>query len=127
MVEFLVKRPVAVIMTFIAFLILGLAAMNLIPISLLPDIANTEITIQVSAPDKPVNELEQNYIRRIRSQMLQLGHLNNIQSVATNEQGTVRLTFKYGTDINYAFVEVNEKMDGLMPSMPSDFVRPRII
>lgn len=127
MVEFLVKRPVAVIMTFIAFLILGLAAMNLIPISLLPDIAIPEITIQVSAPDKPVNEMEQNYIRPIRRQMLQLGHLNDIQSVATNEQGTVRLTFKYGTDINYAFVEVNEKMDGLMPSMPSDFERPRII
>ena len=95
--------------------------MNLIPISLLPDIAIPEITIQVSAPDKPVNEMEQNYIRPIRRQMLQLGHLNDIQSVATNEQGTVRLTFKYGTDINYAFVEVNEKMDGLMPAMPSDF------
>ena len=127
MIKFLVKRPVAVIMTFIAFLILGLASMNLIPVSLLPDVAIPEITIQVSVPDKPVNEIEQNYIRRIRRQMLQLSHLRDIQSTATNEQGFIRLTFKYGTDINYAFVEVNEKMDGLMGSMPSDFIRPRII
>lgn len=127
MVKFLIERPVAVIMTFIAFIILGLASMNLIPVSLLPDIAIPEITIQVSVPDKPVNEIEQNYIRRIRRQMLQLSHLDDIQSRATNEQGSIKLTFNYGTDINYAFVEVNEKMDGLMGSMPSDFERPRII
>ena len=127
MIKFLVNRPVAVIMTFIAFLILGLASMNLIPVSLLPDIAIPEITIQVSAPEKPVNEVEQNYVRKIRRQMMQLSHLDDIESTATNEQGTVRLTFKYGSDINYAFVEVNEKMDGLMANMPSDFQRPRII
>ncbi len=127
MINFLIKRPVAVIMTFIAFLILGMASINLIPVSLLPDIAIPEITIQVSVPDKPVNEVEQNYISSIRRCMLQLSHLGDIRSTSTNEQGIIRLTFRYGTDINYAFVEVNEKMDGLMASMPSDFERPRII
>ncbi len=117
----------AVIMTFIALLVLGMASMHLIPVSLIPDIAIPEITIQASVPEKTVDEVEQNYIQRIRQQMLQLNHLSDIKSKSINGQGSVRLKFKYGTDINYAFVEVNEKMDGLMPSMTSDFERPRII
>jgi multidrug efflux pump subunit AcrB len=127
MIKFLVKRPVAVIMTFVAVVILGYVAMRLIPVSLLPDIDIPEITIQVSAPDKSAGEVEQNYIRPIRRQMLQLTHLDDIETIAGNEQGTIKLKFRYNTNINYAFVEVNEKMDGLMYNMPSGFERPRII
>nr|WP_319398800.1 efflux RND transporter permease subunit [uncultured Carboxylicivirga sp.] len=127
MIHFLLKRPIAVIMTFIAVIALGVVSSNLIPISLLPDIAIPEITLQVSVPDKSVKEVESNYVKAIRRQMLQVSHLKDIESTSTNGQGTVRLNFKYGTDINYAFVEVNEKMDALMSSMPSDFERPRII
>lgn len=127
MVEFLVRRPVAVLMTFFALVALGLSSLGLIPVSMLPDVDIPEITLRVSVPEKSVVEIEQNYLKPIRRQMLQMGHLNDIESLAGNGQGLVRLKFNYGTDINYAFVEVNERIDGLLPSMPGDFERPRII
>ncbi|MBN2166685.1 MAG: efflux RND transporter permease subunit [Marinilabiliaceae bacterium] len=127
MVYFLLKRPIAVIMTFIAVIVLGIVSSNLIPVSLLPDIAIPEITMQISAPEKSVQEVESYFVRPIRRQLLQVGHLNDIESTSANGHGSVRMTFKYGTDINYAFVEVNEKMDALMASMPREFERPRII
>ena len=127
MVHFLLKRPIAVIMTFIAVIILGMVSSNLIPVSLLPDIAIPEITLHISAPDKPVQEVENQFVRPIRRQMLQVNHLKDIESTSANGHGTIRMVFKYGTDINYAFVEVNEKMDALMSSMSRDFERPRII
>ncbi len=127
MVHFLLKRPIAVIMTFIAVIVLGIVSSNLIPVSLLPDIAIPEITLQISASEKSVQEVESYFVKPIRRQLLQVGHLNDIESTSTNGHGMVRLTFKYGTDINYAFVEVNEKMDALMSSMPKEFERPRII
>jgi multidrug efflux pump subunit AcrB len=127
MVKFLVHRPIAVIMSFIACFILGIASMNLIPVSLLPDVGIPEVTIRIHVPEKPANEVEQNYLLPIRRQMLQLSHLEDIESTSLNENGVIRLVFKFGTDINYAFIEVNEKMDGIMPSMPDDFDRPRII
>ncbi len=127
MIQFLIKRPIAVIMSFIAVVILGMVSSNMIPVSLLPDIAIPEITLQVSAPERSVDEVEDNYIRLIRRQMLQVSHLSDIESSSTNGMGNIRMTFKYGTDINYAFVEVNEKMDVLMTDISSDFQRPKII
>ncbi|MFV0365647.1 MAG: efflux RND transporter permease subunit [Mangrovibacterium sp.] len=114
-------------MTFLALLIVGLVAMQMIPVSMLPDVDIPEITIRVSAPNKSVDEVEQSYVSRIRRQMLQLTHLDDIESVSSNESGSIVIRFDYGTDINYAFVEVNEKMDAIMSNMPSDFERPRII
>ena len=127
MIRFLVNRPIGVIMSYIAVIILGVVAMKFIPISLLPDIPIPEITIQITAPEKSVNEIEQNYISPIRRQMLQLSHLEDIESTSFNGHASIILRFKQNANINYAFVEVNEKIDGLMYHLPSEFERPRIV
>ena len=58
MVKFLIARPVAVIMTFLALLLLGIVASNKLPVSLMPDIDIPEITVAVSRPDVSARELE---------------------------------------------------------------------
>ena len=48
MVKFLVHRPIAVLMAFTACFIVGLVTYFTLPVSLLPDIAIPEITVQIS-------------------------------------------------------------------------------
>lgn len=48
MIKFLLQRPIAVLMAFTACFIVGLVTYFTIPVSLLPDIAIPEITVQVS-------------------------------------------------------------------------------
>ena len=48
----LIHRPIAVIMTLVAIMILGVAAIRLLPVSLVPDIDVPHITVQVTSPDK---------------------------------------------------------------------------
>ena len=45
MIKFLLQRPIAVLMAFLACFIIGLVTYFTIPVSLLPDIAIPEITI----------------------------------------------------------------------------------
>lgn len=47
MIKFLLQRPIAVLMAFTACFIVGLVTYFTIPVSLLPDIAIPEITVQV--------------------------------------------------------------------------------
>lgn len=51
MIKFLLQRPIAVLMAFTACFIVGLVTYFTIPVSLLPDIAIPEITVQVSGPE----------------------------------------------------------------------------
>mgnify|MGYP003176092826 CR=1 FL=1 len=49
MIKFLIQRPIAVLMAFTACFIIGVVTYSTLPISLLPDIAIPEITVQVSS------------------------------------------------------------------------------
>ena len=58
MIKFLLQRPIAVLMAFTACFIVGLVTYFTIPVSLLPDIAIPEITVQVSGQNTSARELE---------------------------------------------------------------------
>ena len=127
MVKFLITRPVAVIMTFLAMLLLGLVASNRLPVSLMPDIDIPEITVAVSRPDVSARELENTVVSILRRNLLQVQGIDKIESESRNGSAIIRLSFKFGNDINLAFMEVNEKVDGAMNNLPRDLERPRII
>ncbi len=127
MVEFLIKRPIAVSMTFIAILVLGVFAMKFIPVSLMPDIDIPEITVQISVDNTPARELESTVVQPIRRQLMQVSHLADITSETRNESGIINLRFDYGTDIDFAFIEVNEKIDRAMNYLPRNIDRPKVI
>ncbi|MDA3853978.1 MAG: efflux RND transporter permease subunit, partial [Bacteroidales bacterium] len=127
MIKFLINRPIAVSMAFLALVIVGLVSMKIIPISLMPDIDIPQITVKVNCPNASAREVEERYVSRMRRSLQQTGHLDEVSSTASNGKATLILRFKYGTNINYANLEVNEKVDALMSQMPEGFERPKVI
>jgi multidrug efflux pump subunit AcrB len=127
MIKFLLNKPIAVTMTFIAILVLGVVSSFQLPVSLMPNIDVPEITIQVSSENSSARELENSVVRRLRQQLVQVSHLADIHSETSDGSGIIRLNFDYGADIDYAFIEVNEKIDRAMNSLPREMQRPKVI
>ncbi len=127
MIKFFLHRPVAVIMTTIAFIVLGGVAAFRLPVSLMPDIDIPEISIHYSREDASVNEVENTITRYLRNQLQQIPHLTSIRSESEDGGGQITMKFEYGTSIDYAFIEVNQKVDAAMNSLPNDMQRPTII
>jgi multidrug efflux pump subunit AcrB len=127
MVNFLIHRPIAVIMSFLAVLFLGLVTLFQLPVSLMPDIDIPEITVQSTSQGTPAREMEHSIIAPLRNQLLQVAHLADIESETRDGYGVIRMKFTHGTDINYAYVECNEKIDDAMNGLPRDLDRPRVV
>ncbi|MDR0895207.1 MAG: efflux RND transporter permease subunit [Prevotellaceae bacterium] len=127
MIKFLINRPIAVLMAFTACFIVGLVTYFTLPVSLLPDIAIPEITVQVSAPNTSARELENTVVRNLRQQLIQTARLRGLDSETRDGAGIVRLHFDYGTHTDLAFIEVNEKIDAAMNYLPRDIERPQVI
>jgi multidrug efflux pump subunit AcrB len=127
MVKFLIQRPIAVLMAFLAIVIIGLITYFTLPVSLLPDIPIPDITVQVSMPNGSAREVENTVVTTLRRQLMQVTRLRDIKSETRDESAQVNLRFDYGTNINLAFIEVNEKIDAAMNYMPRDLERPRVI
>ncbi|MDR0428321.1 MAG: efflux RND transporter permease subunit [Dysgonamonadaceae bacterium] len=127
MVKYLIFRPIAVLMAFAAFFILGIITYLNVPVSLLPDIDIPEITIQITGKNMSARELENTVIAPVRQQLLQVNQLRDIRSEARDGNGLIRLSFEYGVDTDLSFIEVNEKIDAAMNYIPRDINRPRVV
>ena len=127
MINFLIRRPIAVLMAFTACFIVGLVTYFTLPVSLLPDIAIPEITVQVSAQNTSARELENTVVKPLRQQLIQVAKLKDLSSETRDGAGLIRLGFDFGTNTDLAFIEVNEKIDAAMNYLPKDCERPKVV
>ena len=78
MVKFLLQRPIAVTMTFVAIMLLGFATFNQLPVSLLPSIPIPEINVQATAPELSAQQIDNGVAKPLRRQLMQVGGLKEI-------------------------------------------------
>ena len=55
------------------------------------------------------------------------GRLREIKSETRDGAGVIRLEFDFGVNTDLAFIEVNEKIDAAMNSLPKEVTRPKAI
>ena len=125
MLRTLLHRPIAVTMTLIAIVTLGVLAFQRIPVSLMPDIDVPRIVVQMSAQGSSAREIEQQMVSPMRQQLSQVAGLKSIESTSRTDVGVVTLTFDPGSDMSLLFIEVNEKIDRAMSYLPKDIERPK--
>ena len=127
MLRKLIERPIAVTMFLIMVLVLGLVSLNLLPISLIPAVDIPYITVQVAYPQQSARELEESVVSTLRQQLMQIAGLQDIRSETKDGSGTLSLSFEHGSSSDYLFIEVNEKIDRAMSSLPRDMERPTVL
>lgn len=127
MLKNLLHRPIAVTMILIATVAIGVLSLIYIPVSLMPQIDIPRITVQCVKTGASVTEIEQQMINPLRQQLSQVAGLKDIESQSRIDAGTITMTFEPGADMDILFIEVNEKIDRAMNSLPKDMERPKII
>lgn len=127
MVRYLLNHRIAVIMAFLAMAILGCVTYVTLPVSLLPDIDIPHITVQVAEDNVSARELENTVVTPLRRQLMQVGGLDEIKSETRDGSAIISLTMDYGVNTDLAFIEVNEKIDAAMNSLPKTVSRPKAV
>lgn len=127
MLRRLIDRPVAVTMTLVAVLIVGVVSIGRLPVSLMPDIDVPRITVQAALPGASAREVDLSLVQPLRRELLQLPSLEDIRCEAKNDGATIVLTFAHGTDAGFNYVETNERIDRALRSLPEGTERPKVI
>lgn len=127
MIRYLIKRPVAVTMIVIAVVVVGIFGVAGIPVSLMPGIDIPQMTVQADVPGFSVQEMEKTVVAPLRSQLAHVPGVKSISSDSRMDVGSIFLKFEPGTDMSMLFIEVNEKIDMAMGSMPKSVNRPKVI
>ena len=127
MFRVLIKRPIAVIMILLAVMALGGVGISMLPVSLVPDIDIPQITVQVSVPNMSARELNETRINGLRNELVQVPDLDDIVCETKDGNGIITMTFQYGSDADYIFMDVNERIDRATAGWPSNEDRPTVM
>ena len=125
MLDKLLDRPVSVTMILLVFVVLGIVGICRLPVSLIPEVDIPYVTVQVSSPELSARELDDAVVKPLRQSLVQIAHLKDIRSEARDGSAVMTLSFEEGQDIDYFYIEVNEKIDRAMGSLPR-IDRPKV-
>lgn len=121
MANYFIERPVfAWVLAIILMLAGGIAIMNL-PVAQYPQIAPPTITVSATYPGADAQTVEDSVTQVIEQNMTGLDglmYMSSTSDAAGNAQ--ITLTFETGTSADIAQVQVQNKLQLAMPSLPQE-------
>ncbi|HZF17706.1 MAG TPA: efflux RND transporter permease subunit [Steroidobacteraceae bacterium] len=125
LVDFATRRRVTVIMCTVALLLFGMVSLSRLKVNLLPDLSYPTITIRTELNGAAPLEVENLITRPVEEAAGIIRNVRQVRSVSRAGQSDVTLEFTWGTDMDFAGIEVREKLDLLQ--LPLEATRPLIL
>jgi cobalt-zinc-cadmium resistance protein CzcA len=117
-VTFSVERRWFVLLLTAVASILGMLALQRLPIDAVPDITNNQVQINVVAPALSPDQVEKQVAFTIETALAGIPGLEYTRSLSRNGFGQVTAVFTEGTDIYFARQQVAERMRAAEEDLP---------
>src|SRR5712691_11815930 len=118
--RFSVTRPVAVTMRIAALVLLGAICMTRLPIDLLPAVSLPTVAVVTQWPNVAPEEIEAQVTRPIEQAVSSVPGMYQVTSSTVEGGSTVRVQFRWGTDIGQGAVDVLQLVERARQRFPTD-------
>jgi HAE1 family hydrophobic/amphiphilic exporter-1 len=125
-----IRRPVAVSMTYFAVALLGVVAWRNIPIELLPDTDLPQLTVSADWGRASPEAMESFVTAPLEAAVQQVRGVEKVSSISNEQYGQARaqvtIEFARGTDMDFARLELSERLATVEDELPEGVIGPRI-
>lgn len=104
-----VRRPITTCMIFLAIMTLGIVSYRQLPVQLIPDITFPHIGIYAGF-DRSAAEIEEKLTKPMEGIVAEMPNVKSIRANVWSGGTWMSVEFKYGTDIQYALVDLEERL-----------------
>jgi len=119
MARFFIDRPIFAWVIAIIIMLAGLLAVKTLPVSQYPPIAPPQISINANYPGASAQTVQDTVTQVIEQKMNGIDNLIYMSSTSDSAGAvSINLTFKAGTDPNIAQVQVQNKLQLAIPTLP---------
>jgi hydrophobe/amphiphile efflux-1 (HAE1) family protein len=121
-----VKRPVATAMLFVAIILLGLVAMKMLPLDVMPELEYPSITIITIYPGASANEVEEQVSKPLEAVLSGAEYLKDIKSISKENVSFIQLSYNWNTDVTAAANNARDLMELVKSRLPKAAESPII-
>jgi HAE1 family hydrophobic/amphiphilic exporter-1 len=122
--EVFINRPITAIVVSILILIVGTLAMLNLPVNQYPDITPPVVQISGTFTGADAQTVENTVATPVEAQVNGTPGMSFIQSNSTSDgRMTMNVTFKIGTDIDIATLDVQNRVSVALPTLPDEVRR----
>lgn len=124
--EFTVKRPVLTTMMALIAILVGIFTLTRLPIDLLPDVTTPTLTVNTTYENATPEEVEETITRRVEEAVSTIAGIEELTSDSSEGSSSVRISFRWGTDLDAAANDVRDQLDDIVNALPDEADRPRL-
>jgi len=121
--EFALRRPVTVIMVFVALAAIGGLSSQLLPLEKFPDIEFPGLFVQIPYRSATPEEIERQITRPIEESLATLSGVERMQSTSTEDQSQIFVQFGWDEDASRMGIEARARIDAVRDNIPDDVER----
>jgi len=114
-------------MVYLGVAVLGVLSFARLPIDLLPDVAFPTLSVWTTYSDAAPPEVERFITEPVEQEVSQVPGVRRVTSRSREGQSLVTLQFYWGTDMEFAALNVRERLDDLRDLLPRSVDRPVIL
>ncbi len=118
LIRFCLAQRLLVLLLGLGLAVAGALAFRDLPLDAFPDVSPTQVKIILKAPGMTPEEVEARLVAPLEAELLGIADQRMLRSVAKYGLADITLDFAEGTDIYWARAQVNERMAGLLGSLP---------
>jgi hydrophobic/amphiphilic exporter-1 (mainly G- bacteria), HAE1 family len=126
MIRLSIRRPIAVAMLYTAVAVMGIASWLNVPVELLPDTQLPRLRITAFWPGASPEVTEAFLTSPIEAAVQQVRGVERVVSESREQQGSIDVEFARGTDMDFARLELSERLAALDEDLPPGARRPQV-
>ena len=125
LIDFSIRRKVTIAMFTIGIILFGFVSLSRLNINLLPELSYPTLTVRTEFEGAAPAEVENLVSKPIEEALGVVKNVQQVSSISRPGQSDVTLEFAWGTDMDFASIDVREKLDALQ--LPLEVERPVIL
>jgi HAE1 family hydrophobic/amphiphilic exporter-1 len=122
-----VARPVTTGMFFLAVTVLGLISLSRLAVDQLPDVVRPSVSVITTYEGAAPEIVERTVTDRMEKALATIDGVTEVRSSSNEESSSVTVDFDWGTNVDFAVLDVREKVNDTLRNLPEEIDPPRVI
>ena len=119
-----IERPVLAVMLNLVFIFLGVVAFATLTMDLFPKVDTPVVNVRTIWGGAGPKEVESQITKEIEDAVATISGIKSLESSSLESVSTVTIRFVSGTDVNFAHIDVKDKVDAILGRLPDGIIPP---